>query len=300
LNSLISGQTFQENFAGHMINISHYNYRKIPLLLSFAVHLGVILFSIVAPLIMYDPSLNIPEVYTVNLYNVPEVAPPPPSVAKIVQISTPTPKKAIAQKHVKRDAVSLSPIRKRLLKEKKDKEARKRLNERKKREINQVKMELLQEQAENEVRQAEKVLLEAKKEAAAKIAELYKRSVESIASQQVVEESSVINSRNGDIDRQKLEALDRYRARLFDHIAPHWQLPELQDWDESLRAVIIMQVNRDGSVTNVYFEKRSGNQRFNQYARKTIDNAQPLPPFPIDFHDKSEEIAVTFSPGGLF
>ena len=300
LISLCNRQVVHNTLVGHLRNIRRNNYCKIPLLLTVAVHLGVLLFSVVTPYIMTAKTPIIPEVYTVNLFNVQETAPPPP-VARVVKITTPVQKKVVTPRSVKKDAVSLSPIRQRLAKEKKEKEARKRQKELQTRKMEQVRLDLLSEQAENAAILAEKDLAEARREAVSKISDFYKTAdYESLDSRKPVVDSTGANTGQGEIDRQKLEALDRYRARITDHISPYWQLPELQEWDENLRAVIVMQVKRDGTVTSSYFETRSKNLRFNQYAQKAIDNAKPLPPFPIDFHDKSEEIAVTFSPGGLF
>lgn len=299
LASICNRKTMPNALGGYWKNVRQDSYRKIPLVLTVSVHLAVLLFSIAAPFIMSAKNRKIPEVYTVNLYNIPETAPPP--VRKVVKLTTPVQKKAVAPKPVKSNAVSLSPIRQKLAKERKEKEEKKRQKKIQMQKLEQVKLNLLKEQAENEAIRAEKELAEAKKDAATKIADLYKSSdYASSISKKSAADSNGTSKKQGEIDRRKLEALDIYRSRITDHISPFWQLPELQGWDENLRAVIVMQVKRDGTVTNSYFEKRSKNLRFNQYAQKAIDNANPLPPFPIDFHDKSEEIAVTFSPGGLF
>ncbi len=300
LLSLCNRQVVHDTFVGHWRNIRRDNYRQVPLLLAMALHLGVLLFSIAAPFIMTAKNQRIPEVYTVKLYTVQEAAPPPLTVPKIVKITTPAQKKAVAPKPVKRDAVSLSPIRQRLAKERQKKMAEKRRQDLQRREMEQLELNLLKEQAEQAAIAAEKTLAAVKKEAVAKIADLYKTAdLVSRESSKAAVDVTRTGPSNGEIDQRKLEALDRYRARITEHISPHWQLPELQEWDENLRAVLVMQVKRDGTVTNSYFEKRSKNLRFNQYVKKAIDSAQPLPPFPIDFHEKSEEIAVTFSPGGL-
>jgi colicin import membrane protein len=278
------------------------NYRKIPLFLTVALHLGALLFTIVGPLMMPAQTPRIPEVYTVKLYSVPEAAPPPPPAApKVVKVATPAPKKAVAPPPVKSDAVSLSPIRQRLAEEKKAKEARRLQEELRISEMEQVILNLRREQAEKNLAAAEKTAEAAKKEAAGKIADLYRERADYEARDQhsPAGEATAPSPRTGGGDQQQLAALAGYRARLFEHISPHWQLPELQGWDEKLRAVIVMQVKRDGTVVNIYFEKRSGDRRFDQYAKKAIDNAQPLPPFPLEMNEKSEEIAVTFSPGGL-
>ncbi|MFO7605077.1 MAG: TonB C-terminal domain-containing protein [Desulfurivibrionaceae bacterium] len=287
-----------------------------------AFHLGVLAISIITPFIMNVGPPKLPEVYTVNLYKAPKEAAPPPA-PEVVKVTTPAPKKEVATPvrekvvvatkpvetepapppPVPREKISLSPIRQRLEEEKKEKEARRRSEEQRRNELEQLRLGYLEERAEKErvkaesvAEQAEQAAVEAKKAALARIAEGYRSSDQNRRNQP---ESTGTGTDKGGPNQQELEALDRYRARLFRHISPHWQLPELQEWDEDLRAVIVMQVNRDGTVTGTYFEKRSRDSRFNRYVQKAIDNAQPLPPFPIDFHKKSEEIGVTFSPSGL-
>jgi outer membrane biosynthesis protein TonB len=314
--SLCNRRTIVSGFTGLWRKINQDRYRKIPLLLTVTFHLAVLLLSVVTPYIMTATSPKIPEIYTVNLYKVPEEGAPPLPPPRVVKVATPVPKKPVAPKPVEKETVapppvekvkiSLAPVRQRLEKERKEKEARKRNEEQRERELEQLRLGYLEEraekeriQAEREAQQAEQALAAAKTAAAARIAELYKASDYERRDRQPTRADTGTGTDKGGSDQQKLEALDRYRARLFEHISPHWQLPELQEWDENLRAVIVMQVNRDGTVTGTYFEKLSKDSRFNRYVQKAVDNAQPLPPFPIDFHEKREEIVVTFSPGGL-
>ena len=111
LLSLCNRQVVHDSFVGYWRNIRRDNYRQVPLLLAMALHLGVLLFSLVAPFIMSVKNPLIPEVYTVKLYTVQEAAPPPRKAPKTVKLTTPVQKKAVAPKPVKRDVVSLSPIR---------------------------------------------------------------------------------------------------------------------------------------------------------------------------------------------
>jgi TonB family protein len=290
LKSICNRQTAHDALLNRWDHIRHDNYQRFPLILTAAIHLFVLILTITAPFLM-SRSLRIPEVYTVNLYQVPE-----PSLqttaTKPVTVTKAATKKAVASRPVKPDAVSLSPIRQRLEKERQEKELKRLQEEVRLRKIDQVKAELQRQLAEKEAR-------ETTSKALSSLTEHLKSTATGAGEKQTPTAVSGSANGKGEVDPRKLEALDRYRARLFEHISPHWQLPELQDWDESLRAVIILRVKRDGTVTSSFFEKRSGNLRFNQYAQKAIENAQPLPPFPIDFREKSEEIAVTFSPGGL-
>ena len=291
LKSICNRQTAHDALLNRWEHIQQDNYQKFPLILTVATHLFVLLLTITAPFLM-SRSLRIPEVYTVNLYQVTEASLQTPA-AKPVTVTKTAIKKAVTAKPVKPNAVSLSPIRQRLEKERQEKELKKLQEEVRLRKIDQVKAELQKQLAEKEARET----------ASQAFSQLTEHLKSSLAGSGPQKEQSAVNSGSttgkGEIDPRKLEALEQYRARLFNHIAPHWQLPELQSWDDNLKAVIVLRVERNGTVTNSYFEKRSRNLRFNQYVQKAIDNANPLPSFPIELHKKSEEIAVTFIPGGL-
>ena len=298
LKRLCHRQTAHDAFTGYWEDMNRNRYRKTPLILTVAVHLGALLLAALAPFMVSDTS-KIPEVYTVDLYQVMEAAPPPPATGKTVKISPPTAAKktvAVAQP-VKPKAISLSPIREKLVQEMKEKEYRKRQEELLDQKMEEIRLGLEKAKADQEARDAASA-------AASKIAEMYKSTsnLEKVRREGKPTGKKMTTTGaagGGEVDPRELAALQRYQARLFEHISPHWQLPELQNWDDNLRAVIVMKVRRDGTVTSSRFEKRSKNLRFNQYVQKTIDNAQPLPPFPIGLRQKSEEIAVTFSPGGL-
>ncbi len=295
LKSICNRQTAHDALLNRWEHIRHDSYRKVPLLLTAATHLAVLILTITAPFLM-SRSLEIPEVYSVNLYQVME-APSPAPTPKQVSVSKPATKKAItakAVKPVKPDAISLSPIRQRLIKERQEKEVKRTREEAKRLDLKALKANL-------EKQQAEKELKETTSTAVSRIADLFKSTANRGSEKQSNQATATgPTTGSGEIGPRELEARAQYIARLIDHIKPHWQLPELQDWDENLRAIIVLRVKRGGEVTSSYFEKRSGDLRFNQYVRKAIDNAQSMPPFPIEFNQKTEEIAVTFSPGGLW
>ena len=296
LKTLCNRQTAHDAFSGYWENINRDSYKKTPLILTMAVHLAALLIAALAPFIL-TPTSKIPEIYTVDLYQVLETAPPPPQTSKIVKSAPPAVKKPVTvAKHSRPDAVSLTPIREKLAWERKEKVYRKTQQELLNQRMEQIRLELEKDKAEKEAR-------EAATEAAGKIAEMYKsaRNLDKEIREGKATGLKTVGSgaAGGEVDPREMEAMARYTARLFEHLSPHWQLPELQNWDDELRAVIVLKVKRDGTITSTHFEKKSKNMRFNQYVQKAVDNAQPLPPFPIDLRQKSEEIAVTFSPGGL-
>ena len=55
-----------------------------------------------------------------------------------------------------------------------------------------------------------------------------------------------------------------------------------------------MTVLRNGQVTNISFEKRSGNSFFDQSAYRAIKKSDPFPPLPAWIQDSSVELGIKF------
>jgi colicin import membrane protein len=74
----------------------------------------------------------------------------------------------------------------------------------------------------------------------------------------------------------------------------------MQNWNESLEALMVVIVRSDGAIIQSFFEKKSGNPYFNQFVEKTIKEAAPLPQFPADLKKTKLEIGLRFRPSGLY
>ena len=96
------------------------------------------------------------------------------------------------------------------------------------------------------------------------------------------------------------EALKKYYIAISRKIHSNWALPDTQDWDPTLEAIVVIVIKRDGTVVETFFEKKSGNIYFDQYVEKTIQAAMPLPPFPSDLKEDELEPGLKFRPSGLF
>ncbi len=62
------------------------------------------------------------------------------------------------------------------------------------------------------------------------------------------------------------------------------------DWE----AVIVLVIDNDGTVQKTWFEKRSGNSLYDQMALRAIKKAEPLPPLPKEWSEKTLEIGIRF------
>lgn len=298
------------------------NAVRLPLFLTVAIHLGVFFLALAAPRLI-PSKLQVPEVYQVELYTAPAAQPeplpiPPQTPTVVEKPSLPDPpspqavpvkmqvkpvvSKPVLSPPAKLKAVSLSPIKERLARENRDREEQARrerqLNER----VTMLKLDLQQQKAEEQAR-------EAASQARQAIAETYRLAPTRPV--QVAEEKNAKPRENmvalggnplpgaSSPSSRELAAQAAYAALLREHLRRHWKLPVLQDWDARLSATMVIRIKRDGSVITTWFEKHSDNSRFDQYVKKAVDQSSPLPPLPKEFAQQSEEIAVTFTPGGL-
>jgi colicin import membrane protein len=296
------------------------NAVQLPLLLTTAIHLGALLLAVFAPKLIPEPP-PIPKVYQVELYTAPEVqpgpqpaspanhtkvetpsitAPPPPAPAPPKAQSKPTIATPVSPPaHPK--AISLSPLKKQLAQENREREEQirrvRQVNDR----VTQLKLDLQQQQADEKLREAihlvREALVETHRAVPARPVPIAGNPTNPQAN--VAATGANLSTATNLTTSGHLEARAAYVARLREHLRRNWKLPVLQDWDEKLSAKIVIKIKRDGSVTTTWFEKHSTNSRFDQYVKKAVDRSSPLPPLPREFEQKSEEIAVTFTPGGL-
>lgn len=302
---------------------------QLPLFLALALHLGALLLALAAPRLIPE-KIHLPEVYRVELYNASELPPAPArSVAALPETParpaaiaiTPPPRRLLptarplptpAAKPLlnprpkplpKPAAVSLAPLKERLLKEARERAEQASQNRKLADSVDRLRLDLKKQRAEEQSRAANKAAREA-------IAALYRtnqprpspaqgsstpkpRTAEASGAGQTAPPADLSGP------NQKA-ALAAYVTRLIAHIKPHWVLPEHLDWEnKNLSTTIVIRIKRDGAVTATWFEKNSGNTRFDQQVKKVVNNSLPLPPLPPELGKNSEEIGVTFTPGGL-
>jgi outer membrane biosynthesis protein TonB len=262
---------------------------RISLGLALGVHLLIVVFTLVAPYLLQF-NRKIPEVYTVNLFTVEELdapqlarpaqtlikpkktklkkavpkktAPAPPPVA------APSPKKVVTTRPIKRNSKSdlenLKRLRNKLLTENKAKKAREIADKRAKDALESLKQAIRAEET----------------------------------SKDTVDAPAPAPGSGGGVTVD--ENTRRYLIAVNDQVQEHWVLPDLQSWADDLQAIIVIHVRRDGVVTKHYFESKSENIYFNQFVEKAINEASPLPPFPIGINEQEMEIGLRFRPGEIF
>lgn len=89
-----------------------------------------------------------------------------------------------------------------------------------------------------------------------------------------------------------------YYTEIWNAIRRQWALPEFLK-SQRLETVLIIVLRRDGKVLDLRVEKSSGNEVYDESARRAVRKAEPLPPFPAIYSPAQEEIGLRFRPEDL-
>ncbi len=85
-----------------------------------------------------------------------------------------------------------------------------------------------------------------------------------------------------------------YYTQVWNRVRSNWTLPA--EWAGSkLEAIIIIGVRQNGEIAQIKFEKRSGNDKFDQSAHWAVERSNPLPPLPQGMSGPTE-IGIRFRP----
>ncbi|MDD5170541.1 MAG: TonB family protein [Syntrophales bacterium] len=90
------------------------------------------------------------------------------------------------------------------------------------------------------------------------------------------------------------QKFDPYYAEIWSKIRRQWSLPQGILPKGNVETIINAKILRNGAVTDVGFEKRSGNRYFDDSAVRAVKKASPLPPLPAWIRGNSIEIGIRF------
>jgi len=294
-------------------------WRK-PLNISIGLHVIILLFAMLAPS-LFDRQPRLPEIYTVNLFTATEVAEPEAPAAR-----TPAPReveKPAARQiepEVKKPAVSIEPAKPEVapavetliakpvslqpLKQKVKVGKTKEEEALEKAKLDKMVQRLKASAAQKEAQEAAD---KAAKDAVSKLADALKTTTPSTGARaarasaqtsSTTKSAGIPGARTTGIEPDFY--MQQYYAAVVQKIHEHWVLPELQNWDNALEAVLVINIRRDGVVTKSFFEQKSANIYFNQFVLKAVKDASPLPPFPDQLKESNFEIGLRFKPGELY
>jgi outer membrane biosynthesis protein TonB len=280
-----------------------YNSWLMPLNLAIGFHLVVALSVLFLPGLL-KPKPKFEDIYTVNLVNIaepvieqstpepapePKIAPEPEVPEKVVSIAEPAPKPVVEAAPV--EPVSLKPLKRKIKKEVEPPKPPDR-----QRDLDRLKRQALAEAARAEqlaVEEARIAAEEAERQRKLMEAQLarIKNQVRSTPAPGPQRSSSSSNALSG-VEMQ-------YYAAAQGRIKQYYTLPDFKQWDDSLQAVVSIEIARDGTIVNHYFEKHSSDPTFDQFVRKTLEAANPLPPIPPAIKGIKYELGLIFRPGSI-
>jgi colicin import membrane protein len=273
--------------------------------------------TMIAPY-FFDRKPELPEIYTVNLFTATEVAveqPTPQAPAQkaspkavVKQIEPAKPKISTASKSVAEEKlvapikkIDIKPISLRPVKQKIKVGKTKEETVREKAKLSKAFDRI---EARAEVKEAQKEADRAAIEAVSKLSESLKTTGATSGAGKA-KQGTAAKASPGVIGRQTsgIEPdlyMKQYYSAVYQRIHDHWVLPDLQNWDNSLEAILVISIRKDGVITNNFFEKKSSNIYFNQEVLKAARESSPLPPFPDQLKQETMEIGLRFKPGELY
>ncbi len=277
---------------------------KLPVNLAIGVHLFFFLGILYLPG-LFQAKPKFADIYTVSLINIaepvteseaverqaePPVETSPPvavkpvnskKIAPIAELSeavSPSPAKAVSLKPLKRK-------KKKVVSKPKDTTRQKRIDRSKRQKLADLirEEELLAEKSRlaQEALAAERNLLKPKPRSSA------------TSSRQGKNTAATANSGNSNLIESQ------YNAAIFSRLHQFWKVPEHMEQRADLTAVVVITINKDGKVADMFFENRSGDRIFDQFVQTTVDRASPMPPIPLAMRKQRYEVGLIFRPGGI-
>ncbi|MBT8344654.1 MAG: TonB C-terminal domain-containing protein [Desulfofustis sp.] len=287
----------------YRITFGGYNSWVLPLNLAVGFHL-LIAFSVVVVPDLFKPSPKYEDIYTVDLVNlaepaveqsappapVPEPAPlPEPEVSEeAVAITDPITPAPPQVEEVK--PVSLKPSKRKIKKKVKDPQRDRQ------KELERIKRQRLAEAVQAEQLAAEQARIAAEEaERQRKLAQAELNRIRNQVRSAPAPGPPV--RRSGSSNLSALET--QYYLNVTGKIANHWALPEFKRFDDSIQAIYVIKISRNGTIIDEFFERRSGDPTYDQFVKKAIRESKPLPPIPPAIKSDTIEFGLVFKPGGI-
>jgi colicin import membrane protein len=85
-----------------------------------------------------------------------------------------------------------------------------------------------------------------------------------------------------------------YYGAIWSRIKSQWALPGGILPKEALESIVHVRILRNGSLTDIYLDKRSRNTYFDNSALRAVTKSNPLPPLPEWFRESSLDVGIRF------
>ncbi len=238
---------------------------------AIGLHFLVMAITLIAPY-FFDGKPELPEIYTVNLFTATEIAgeqatPQAPAQktspkAAVKEIEPAKPKISTASKSVAEEKL-VAPIKKIDIKPISLRPVKQKIK------VGRTKEETVREKARMpkafERIQARAEEKEAKKAADRAAIEAVNRLAESLqitgatSGAGKAKQGTAAKASPGVVGRQTsgIEPdlyMKQYYSAVYQRIHDHWVLPDLQNWDNSLEAILVISIRKDGVIINNFFE----------------------------------------------
>ncbi|MGM0451782.1 MAG: energy transducer TonB [Thermodesulfobacteriota bacterium] len=113
-----------------------------------------------------------------------------------------------------------------------------------------------------------------------------------------LKKSDAEQSGDGEGRKQNYSQLQVYQAEVAVEMKNNWAFSEkLAGNTRGLESRLVIKIMPDGSIADVWFEKRSGNDYLDESAYKTVKKSDPLPPLPEGY--PYYHLVLGFTPSGL-
>ena len=90
-----------------------------------------------------------------------------------------------------------------------------------------------------------------------------------------------------------------YASFVSSRVHSNWSIPPELKPRSNIVTIIEIKIRRDGSLAYAVFEKRSGNNIYDDSAMKAVKKSAPFPPLPAGYPDNIMEIGIRFHPSQL-
>jgi TonB family protein len=91
--------------------------------------------------------------------------------------------------------------------------------------------------------------------------------------------------------------LQKYLLDVYEKIKNAWNVPGTAK--RELETIVTIKVRKDGRITDINIEKRSGNRVYDESVLRVLRAVEPLPTIPQSLNADSLEIGFRFVPGGI-
>jgi colicin import membrane protein len=94
--------------------------------------------------------------------------------------------------------------------------------------------------------------------------------------------------------------IDIYKAEIYYRIQQNWAYSEQLGGGKSEQmAVLVIKIMPGGEISEIRFERKSGNRFLDESAYRAVQKSDPLPPIPRELGMSYYEVGLRFGAGGL-